>query len=108
MSKKDLASELPSTGSVGVQPAPVVDEKSVEFGRALAQFLYTVRYKTVRGVIEAQVAASTFEKAQKVAEQWVNSQPGRALLTVRPTVVADETILLTPKQVVVEHELSRQ
>jgi hypothetical protein len=105
--KRDIASQLPSSGSVGVQP-PVVDEESVKVGRSLAQTLYTVRYKTSRAVIEAFIAASSLQKAQQVAKAFVNTEPGRLLLVVKPAIVADETILLEQRTVVPENELSRQ
>lgn len=102
MSKvRDTASEQPSAGEKGVLPI-VVDQESVKLGRALARILYVIRFKTVRGVTETYITASSMERAQEVAKRWVNSQPGRSLLTVRPAVVADETILEEAAKPVVE------
>lgn len=95
MSKANQASQQPSVGPSGVRPESVASEASKQLGRQLAGVLYTVRYKSVRGVDEKLITASTPELAQKVAKAWVNSQPGRILLQVNPTVVADETILET-------------
>jgi hypothetical protein len=94
VSKASQASEQPSAGAKGVLPETVASERSIDIGRELAKVAYTVRYKA-RSVLEVQIAASTPEMAKKVAHAWVNSQPGRIVLEVKPTFVADESILLT-------------
>lgn len=66
---------------------------------ALSRYLQTVRFKSNRGVQEVLIAAHP-DQAPAVAKQWVNKQPGRILLQLFPTIVADETILQEIKPVV--------
>lgn len=91
--KKDPASELPSTGPKGIMPPVTPAQESIDLGLLLARVAYVVRYKTARGVETSWVTGSTPEIGRKVAEQWVNSQPGRKVLSVVPAFVADERIL---------------
>ncbi len=112
MSKvKDPASEVPSSGEKGILPGVMPDNDAVALARLVSRVLYTVRYKSVRGVEQSFVTASTPAIAQDVAKAWVNGHPGRLFLSLTPSIVADETILRTHKPEPKEPataELSRQ
>lgn len=91
--------ETPIPSEVGPSIAGLTEADVQRIVVALARFLYTVRFKSNRGVQEVLIAAHP-DQAPAVAKQWVNKQPGRILLQLFPTIVADETILNEIKPVV--------
>ena len=109
--RKDPASELPSSGANGIQPPVVPSEDAIELSRLLARVSYQIRIKTARGIEIKNVTGSTPEIAKQVADTYVNSEPGRKLLSIAPMYVADESVLkrgMVDKSNPITDELSRQ
>ena len=109
--RKDPASELPSSGANGIQPPVEAAEDVIALSRLLAKVAYQIRIKSARGVEVKLITGSTPAIAKSVAETYVNSEPGRKLLSIAPAFVADESILrgkVVDKSNPVTDELSRQ
>lgn len=59
------------------------------------QEFWALRFKGVRGVQDVLILAADAVRAEAVGRAWVNAQPGRLYLEVKPALVADESILAT-------------